>query len=109
MYRTIICVMLVILFWCSFEHFTNNTTSYMITSLLNGDAHAFSDYQESILQTIKDGDDEVTIYYDSEKFPRRDPIIIGLELENINGEYGVAWRNAAVARFYGKKAVYMID
>ena len=83
------------------------TTRYMISSLADGSAQAYSDYQEEILRQVENGEGDIEIYYDWDKVPKKHPVIIGLRLTDEVDEPGIFWQNCAVARFYGKDNVYV--
>ena len=84
------------------------TTPYMISSIADGSAHNYSDYQEEIMSMIEFGDDDVCIYYDKNRAPITDRFIKGLGLSDETNDYGLFWHNDATARFYGKRHVYVV-
>ncbi len=83
------------------------TTPYMIQSIINGSAHDYSDYQEEIMEMVEHGDDDVVIWYDSNRCPPKDRIILGLRLGDDEERWDY-WRNTAMANFYKKKSVKVI-
>ncbi len=83
------------------------TTPYMISSIVDGSAHAYSDYQEEILGAIEGGDEVIYIYYDYNKAPAKDRFIQGLRLcDDENSE--MFWINSAIANYFGKEKIYVV-
>ncbi len=85
------------------EGYRTSTTPYMIETIVDGSAHAYSNYQEEILSTIENGGDDVTIWYLRE-YKTRDTFINGLGLAAEKDD----WKNKTVANWYGKKSVEVI-
>lgn len=84
------------------------TTPYMMKRIADGSAHAYSDYQESIIKIVQDSeDDECIIYYDDENYEKENPIIIGLRLlDDRHLEDG--GRNKYMAHFFGKNNIRIV-
>lgn len=89
---------------CGNGKYENYTTPYMVRSILDGSAHDYSDYQESIMEMVSEGDDDVIIYYDTNNHAINDKFIRGLRLSDDVDRWDY-WRNAAMAHYYGKRSV----
>ena len=85
----------------------NFTTTYMISSLLDGSSAEYVRYQESIIDEVQAGEDDVYITYDCTQCLKRNPIVVGLRLCDNPDDTGLFWKNKAMARYYGKNQVFI--
>lgn len=81
------------------------TTEYMISALADGSALTYSNYQEELMQKIEGAGQEVEIFYEWKEVPRKNPIIIGLGMPGEDDDEILQWKNAAIARYYGKDSL----
>ena len=81
------------------------TIPYIVSTIADGSARDFVDYQERILDEISESDeDDITITYNLERYPIRNQMIIGLWLSDDPNRWDY-YNNQTVAAYYGKDRV----
>lgn len=106
-YRLIVMALMTNVLLIVGDNGVNLGTPYMISTIFDGSAHDYSDYQEELMEKVEHGDDEVVIWYDTKNHSKTDRIIIGLRLGDVEGRWDY-WHNTTMANYYGKKLLRVI-